>query len=350
MKIKILIIGLFSMAPALAATPVLQPTIITLSRFSPDRVAAARSHFERRMYQIKRTTLAVLGGIGLGVVIKYGPGWYRAYKGPTEAEKKKIEEFEKLDARLQGALARLDAVESDAARATASAEVAAINGSIEAKYNYYAQKEGAKRPEAPQQQSGIIGTTLRNAALLGIAGLVLTSGQQVFRVCSGTMEEVFYLWVKGYEYWYSPLVEQLRALMNELRESFYQARKIAQQSNNDPQLLIARQQRRGAVSYEISTHYRLDIVTMYQRIVSTFERLVALMFIMSPIDHHPVMQQHIVSIAVKLNRVSELLECDLNENTHGMLTLYSNATLDAYYECVEAITIFQSTYSTYLQR
>ncbi len=350
MKFVSLVLSLFCATSAVSAALIDQPTIISLSRFSPDRVAAARSHFERRMYQIKRTTLGVIGVLGLGVVVKYGPSWWRAYKGPSDAEKEKTEEMRVLDERLQNALRRLDAVKDDAARTVASSELAAVNGAIEAKLNLYRQKDGIKRVEAPTQQQGIVGSTLRNAALLGIAGLVLTSGQQIFRVCSGTIEEVLYLWFKGYEYWYSPLVEQLRALMNELRESFYQARKLAQQSNNDPQLLLARQQRRGAVSYEISTHYRLDIVTMYQRMVSTVERLVALMFIMAPMDHHPVMQQHIVAIAGKLNRVSELLECDLNENTHGMLTLYSNATLDAYYECVEAITIFQSTYSTYLRR
>lgn len=112
MKFVLLALSLFCVTSATVSAGMIdQPTIISLSRFSSDRVAAARSHFERRMYQIKRTTLGVVGVIGMGILFKYRKNLWRAYAGVSAEDKKKNEEFEKLHTRVLAASDRLAGAE-----------------------------------------------------------------------------------------------------------------------------------------------------------------------------------------------------------------------------------------------
>ncbi|MDQ5890447.1 MAG: hypothetical protein QG604_321 [Candidatus Dependentiae bacterium] len=341
MKFFILVLSCVCMVQNLSAETPDQTFIISLSRFNLDRVDAARRYFERRMRRLKTITMGASGAVVLGVVGKYVISHWRS-RALSEVDDKRRKEYEFARERLVELSKDSKATAVEIQAKTALATELRLSGQ---------GMPGSAVTELPQKPESKITETLRFGLTLGAIGFIVTSGQQVFRVCSGTFEEMLYLWWNGYEYWYSPLEDQVRAVMNQLRDSFYQARKVAQQSTTDQQSLIpTRQQRRVPLTYEISSHYRLDIVTMYQQLIGGFERLTALMFLMSPSEHHSVMQQHIGAIANKLDRVAYSLECDLNENTHGMLTHYSNSTLDGYHESVEAISIFLTTYRTYLRK
>jgi hypothetical protein len=330
------------------------PATTKLSRMSVDRVDKALLHYRARMRRIKATTfatVAVLAGLT-------GYGVYRAWTGGKSKEVKDIEaNIRALQDQLSGKSSQSSTDKnngvipknpgySDLQIKQIEAQVRALQGQRDLALNV---------PSTTRASSGsvwdiVTGVPIRAALTLGLAGLIITSGYQVFRVVSGTLDEALQLLWHGYEYWYSSVEEQMRTLMNELRESFYQARKVVQQTSTEQQLIIARQQRRAPLSYEVSSHYRLDIVTLYQRLVGAFERLIALMLIIAPEEHHEVMRQQVAAIIAQFDRFAASLESDLNENTHGLLTHYSNKTLDTYHECIERMTIFLTTYRVHLRR
>ena len=318
-----------------------------LSRMSMARIDAAHLYYRSRMRRIQATiyTTLLAGAVGIGAGVY---SWKN--RRQSNEEVKHLEELR-------------DGLEKQITQDYAKGETPSPEPSnkeerkrVESRIKIYNERIARLLGKGPSQQFNgtfwgtVVGQPLKVALTLGLAGLVVTAGHQVFRVVSGTLGEVLQLWWHGYEYWYSSLEEQVRTLMNELRESFYQARKVAQQTSTEQQLVIARQQRRAPLAYEISSHYRLDIVTMYQRLIGAFERLVALMTIIAPSEHHDLMQQNIATIVAQCERLAVSLEADLNENTHGMLTHYSNRTLDLYHECAERMTIFLTTYRVYLRK
>jgi hypothetical protein len=327
------------------------PATTKLSRMSVERIDKALLSYRGRMRRIKATSYATVAGI-VGLA---GYGMYRAWTGG------KSKDVQHLEKNRQQLLDQLTGETQD----TRSNDKMPNKVTISEDQQVFLQRQiAAYTTEIDQKQNlqpasnanngtfwGIVtGFPIRAALTLGFAGLVVTSGYQVFRVVSGTLDEALQLLWHGYEYWYAGLEEQLRTLMNELRESFYQARKVVQQTSTEQQLIIARQQRRAPLAYEVSSHYRLDIVTLYQRLVGAFERLIALMLIIAPEEHHEVMQQQVAAIIAQFDRFAISLESDLNENTHGLLTHYSNKTLDTYHECIERVTIFLTTYRVHLRK
>jgi len=321
---KVLIAVLLISSAVMPAGEVVDRLCITLNRFDFDRVQGAKKYFEARM---SKTRAAVFGTLGLGAAAVAGYGVYNWHKSTVAGD-------------AESGIAKLSlATDADHAKIKAA---------------YHQQKalklarESAGTTVKPQGMfERLVERPLKITFWGGMLLIALASGHQIFRVVSGTMEDALQLLWHGYEYWYADYEEQVNRLMNQLREAFYQARKAAQQTNVEQQLLLARQQRR---TQAMSFHNRLDIVTLYQRLVSTLERVAALMFIVSPAEHHSLMQQHLMVIQSQIARVAESLECDLNESTQGMLTHYSNNTLDSYHECVESIGIYLSTYRTYLPK
>jgi hypothetical protein len=330
------------------------PATTKLSRMSVERIDKALLSYRGRMRRIKATSYATVAGI-VGLA---GYGVYRAWTG---GKSQNVRALEKQIISLQDALSGRD--KQDPEKRTngtvpanpgltleqiqqLEAQVRALQGQRDLAFN----QQPASNANNGTVWGILTGIPIRAALTLGFIGLVITSGYQVFRVVSGTLDEALQLLWHGYEYWYAGLEEQLRTLMNELRESFYQARKVVQQTSTEQQLIIARQQRRAPLAYEVSSHYRLDIVTLYQRLVGAFERLIALMLIIAPEEHHEVMQQQVAAIIAQFDRFAISLESDLNENTHGLLTHYSNKTLDTYHECIERVTIFLTTYRVHLRK
>jgi len=327
------------------------PATTKLSRFSLDRVDKAVLHYRKRMFRIKATTFATVAAL----TALTGYGVYRAWTGGKSKDVKHLEaNRQKL----------LDQLTGETADTRASNTVPRTVNLTQDQLNLIRQQIDAYNLEI-NQRSGVQSTSqahngtfwgivtsfpIRAALTLGLAGLVVTSGYQVFRVVSGTLDEAIKLLWHGYEYWHAALEEQVRTLMTELCESFDQARKVVQQTSTEQQLIIARQQRRAPLAYEVSSHYRLDIVTLYQRLVGAFERLVALMIIIAPAEHHEVMQQQVASIIAQFDRFAASLEVDLNGSSQGMLTRYSNKTLDTYHECIERTTIFLTTYRVHLRK
>ncbi len=307
---------------------------IKLNRFDFDRVAAAKKYFEKRM---SKTRGVVFGTLATGAALAGSAALYSWYQ--KDAHAFKLDEIQKkIDAIKNGTDERGAAYDNK----TKESLLKQLNLEL----NILSQAH--QRQQATPQNTAVdrfIATPLRVSFWGGMLLIALASGHQVFRVVSGTMEDALQLLWHGYDHWYIEYEAQLDRLMKQLREAFYQARKAAQQTGIEQQLLMARQQRRMQA---MSSHDRLDIVTLYQQVISCLERVVALMFIVSAEEHHPLMQQHLTVIQSQVTRVAESLECDLNENSHGMLTHYSNNTLDFYHECVETIGIFISTYRTYL--
>lgn len=311
-----------------------------LSRMSTSRIDAALSHYRGRMRRVQATIYTtIVAAVGLT-----GVGVYQL-KNRNKGDKKSIQQNQTLVA-LQNKILALNP-ESEADREKASL----LNLQQQTLVNQMTRRNSNQAQADTSTFWGLINTqSIKFIFTVAGIGLAITAGHQVFKVLAGTLEEMLQLWWHGYEYWYTSLEEQVRTLMNELKESFYQARKVAQQTSTEQQLVIARQQRRAPLAYEVSSHYRLDIVTMYQRLIGSFERLVALMLIIAPYEHHDLMHQNVAMIIGQCDRLATSLELDLNENTHGMLTHYSNKTLDMYHECVERMTIFLTTYRVYLRK
>jgi hypothetical protein len=318
------------------------PATTKLSRISLERVDKALLHYRSRMLRIKATTFATVAALA-GLT---GYGAYRAWTGG------KSKEIRDIETQIQAYNKRI----IDADQSTPSLTGDQISR-LQAQITALQSNRNLELGVQPTSQThngtfwGIVTSfPIRAALTLGFAGLVVTSGYQVFRVVSGTLDEAIKLLWHGYEYWHAALEEQVRTLMTELCESFDQARKVVQQTSTEQQLIIARQQRRAPLAYEVSSHYRLDIVTLYQRLVGAFERLVALMIIIAPAEHHEVMQQQVASIIAQFDRFAASLEVDLNGSSQGMLTRYSNKTLDTYHECIERTTIFLTTYRVHLRK
>jgi len=318
------------------------PATTKLSRISLERVDKALLHYRSRMLRIKATTFATVAAL----TVLTGYGVYRAWTGGKSKEVRDIE------TQIQDLNNQIINADQSQSRLT-DGQIIRLQARITALQSNRNIKLGVQSTSQTYNGTfwGIFTSfPIRAALTLGFAGLVVTSGYQVFRVISGTLDEAIKLLWHGYEYWHAALEEQVRTLMTELCESFDQARKVVQQTSTEQQLIIARQQRRAPLAYEVSSHYRLDIVTLYQRLVGAFERLVALMIIIAPAEHHEVMQQQVASIIAQFDRFAASLEVDLNGSTQGMLTRYSNKTLDTYHECVERTTIFLTTYRVHLRK
>lgn len=298
---------------------------IKLHAFDFDRVLASKKYFEKRMAKTRAVLLGSAAVLAGSVAGYYG---YKKYQETTV-------QTSDIDSKIH------------AINATGGSDAEKL-----VKMNLLASERKARSFDSNHHQPGgllerVIERPLKMTLWVGFGLTLLASGHQIFRVFSGTMEDALQLLWHGYECWYVKYEDQVRTLMAQLREAFYEARKMAQQSSVEQQLLLARQQRRAQLS-AMNAHDRSGIVMRYQELVATLERVVALMLIILPEENHPLVNQHVSVIQTQLNAVGESLECDLNENTHGMLTHYSNNTLDSYHECVESIGIFLSTYRTYL--
>ena len=296
---------------------------ITLNKFDTARVSALKEHFKARMKKIR---LVLLGTAT--AVVGLGAGYY--YKTSKEqavgdADVKNI--TNSADSPEQKLLKMKLLASERKARAYSSASGQSKNN------NGFLER--------------LLEQPLKMTLWVGLGLTLLASGHQIFRVFSGTMEDALQLLWYGYEYWYASYEEQTSTIVAQLRESFNQARKAASQTTVEQQLLFARQQRRADFSYQVNSHYRLDIVTLYQRLISSLERIVALMLIVLPEENHPLINQHVAVIQAQINATGESLERDLNENTHGTFTQYSNNTFDLYDESADSIGIFLSTYRTY---
>lgn len=346
---------------------------ISLMRFSAERVSLAKNHYTRRMRKAK----GILTGVVMGVPAAVLGGWWALRKGRQAWNRRgKAEEISRAKTRLQDSRAcRQNLVEkinlsfspqSSGTNASAMPDPSTPQSEMIQALNVMGKTESLleqdlKRLEGQQEQpqnfftvpqspSNLFSQTLKMGVAIGVAGLIITAGHQIFRVTSGTLDEMIQLWWRGYHYWYRALEEQTRGIMTELREVLYQARRTTQQTPTEQQLLVTRQQRRGNIATEMNSHYRLDIITLYQRLVGSFERLVGLMLIIASPEQQMAVQQSITTIAEHLNAVAQSLECDLNDSIQGVATHYSNETLDRYYEVVEAITVYFTTFRMYLKK
>jgi len=299
---------------------------ITLNKFDTGRVSALKDHFKARMKKIR---LVLLGAAT--AVVGLGAGYYYKTSKEQAVGDVDVNNITNTTDSLQEKLLKMKLLVSERKARTyssASGQSKNNNGFLE------------RLLEQP----------LKMTLWVGLGLTLLASGHQIFRVFSGTMEDALQLLWYGYEYWYASYEEQTSTIVAQLRESFNQARKAASQTTLEQQLLFARQQRRADFSYQVNSHYRLDIVTLYQRLISSLERIVALMLIVLPEENHPLINQHVAVIQAQINATGESLERDLNENTHGTFTHYSNNTFDLYDESADSIGIFLSTYRTYLPK
>lgn len=343
---------------------------VRIERFSFARVSAARQMFARRMRKTRLATTAVIGSLGAMVVGGIGYKMYGSYqKGKAETEKAKLGEREALDVNgVQGSggegVVTIEDVLNVPTTTTrglwakaAKLPKPVLSGSAQEKkvkqreYDQIRQSvldqiEGlassssdattaTKKPWS--MWDNIIWAPVMLGLTVGIAGLVFTTGQHALRVVSGTLEEALNLWAHGYKYWYNSLAERVQATFNNLRESLIQARKIAQ-SSYDPGVLTRHVQRlsSGAV---VSTHYRADIITMYQVGLGMLERLIAVMYLRAPEEQHVALHNQAIKLSHKINAFANRLERDLNEGTHGFLTDYQDSTLEKYHAAFEEVQI-----------
>lgn len=379
---------------------------VRLERFSFARVNAARQMYARRMRKTKLATTAVVGS--LAAMVAGGIG-YKIYtsrqKNKQEKLKQRLGKIEKMAVHnglldgtteltdqilfqnqnwakglkesmfpnkyepttVQGWFARIAKLEKpdpscviqtaqfDAKKTTQAKQVYSAlqsdykNRVEEIKSNINAIKDETNSVEKLDEKGWSLGDKIIWAPVMfgmavGVAGLVFTTGQHVLRVISGTLEETLNLWARGYTYWYNALAERVQASFNNLRESLIQARKISQ-NNYDPGVLTRHVQRlsSGAV---VSTHYRADIITMYQVGLGMLERLTAVMYLRAPEEQHAALHNQTIKLSHKINSFADCLERDLNERTQGFLTHYQEETLEKYHQAFEEVQIILATNGT----
>lgn len=359
---------------------------ITLGRFSMDRVAGAREYLTRRMRRIRRTingtlitgVLAIGGSIGWKLWENHKKKQEEAAHLPEVGElmvtNPDFDQDESISAdnpkkisieRAYELLGEPPAEDDDGfdKKITiwrAKKELLDSRQRIHQnkKNNRFKQRKDEREERRGDSLMGRAMSPVKWAFAIGLGGLILTTGQHALRVLSGTLEEALNLWWRGYMYWYNTLEQRVRSTMGELRDGLHQARKIAQ-SGVDAALLT-RQMRHTAPGHTASTHYRADITMMYQISVGMLERLVALMYIIAPQENHTAIYRNVKKLArlingytdkqgKHVNGLGDNLEHDLNENTNGTLTHYSNKTIDMYHNVFEFAQIFLTTYRVYLK-
>lgn len=359
---------------------------ITLGRFSLDRIAGAREYLTRRMGRIRRT---INGTIATGALALAGSICWKVWKNYKKKQEEAQESPEVGELMVANPNFNVDADESvdnpdkisiDAAYealgnppaeddANFENKIKAWNAQkslLDTRHRVHQDKKDNRFKKRKDERAERRGDGIMNRAMspvkwglaIGLGGLILTTGQHALRVLSGTLEEALNLWWHGYMYWYNTLEQRVRSTMGELRDGLHQARKIAQ-SGVDAALLT-RQMRHTAPGHTASTHYRADITMMYQISVGMLERLVALMYIVAPQENHTAIYRNVKKLAHLINGyedengehvdgLGDSLEHDLNENTHGTLTHYSNKTIDLYHDVFEFTQIFLTTYRVYLK-
>ena len=332
---------------------------IVIEPFSMNRVAELRTYYTNRMRKIRWTVNSIIATLGTGtaalVIRRFYPKRPDGLEQGNLTEKQlsrlekisqKISDFDMPQPLIDGSL------EEKKEQGRQILEAAKYLKSLELQQESLRFERGDKEKsqENKVKDLGVWDTpymVIKLGAALGVAGLVLTTGQNVLRVLSGTLEDSLSIWWRGYKYWYNAEEQKLRSTLINLRESLQQARKIAQSGYDATAFARTRSRQFG---YAMTSHYRADITTMYQVSMSTLEKVVALMYTMAPEEHHRAIYGYVSKQNSLISKLAESLQYDLNENTHGMLTHYSNKTIDLYHELFESIEIFLSTYRAYLHR
>lgn len=291
---------------------------VHLESFNTDRIADAQEYFRRRMKNVRYTLWGVLGGLGF---VLGGGLLYSSWKSESD---KVLIDLEKKVAKAQ-----------------------------EGGNDLYIKRLKALAASKQARQSGGLfngmSGPIRLGVTLGTAGVVLNVGTQILNVVGGTLEELINLWLRGYRYWYNALEQEVRTAFAELREGLNQSRKVAS-SGFDPNSMKGMSRRYASQTRAIGTHYRADVITMYQVGLGKLERLVALMYLLASEENHAVIDRHASKSITVIDRFKESLQYDLNENTHGTLTHYSNHTMDLFQIVDETIQIFLTTYRVYLKK
>jgi len=317
---------------------------VSLLRVSLDRIVMAQAHYKRRMNKARAGSTLLVFGVPLFLI---GSAWGIPYARRKYYERKNAADLKAVKKRVEEAKLFLQDERTPENEADQLRNLETLQG-FRAEQ---ARLEGEGGGQAPQAQASASfwRESLKFGCALGIAGVVMSGGHQLLRVFSGTIDEMIQLWWRGYEYWYVALEEQAKGLMEDLVEVLFQARRMTQQTTTEQQLLAARQQRYGQVN-QVSASYRHAVVKSYQVLVPNLERITALMFIIAPGENHMLIRQQFNSFATKLDKLAEALEVDLNDNVQGLPTHYSNNSLDACHEVRESMTLFLSTFRTYLKK
>lgn len=318
---------------------------ITLERFNMDRVIDARNHYKGRMRNVQYTLWAILGGIG-AVTVAGGIAAH-VYSKPT-IEQGQLQSLERRLGAVNAAQVYAPPPETPGVQPPMTPQqFQALTQQVQALSS--AQRARGNTSNDSGLLSGGWSSPLKFGFMLGIAGVVMTIGTQVLHVVAGTLEELISLWVNGYKYWYKALEQEVRTTFGELNDALVQARKIAN-SGFEGGTLKGPGRRYSSQTRAMGKHYRSDIATMYQTGLSKLERLVALMYLMSSHENQAAINRHVSSLAKLIEQLRDSLQYDLNENTHGTLTHYSNRTMDLFREFNESNQIFLSNFREFFAK
>ena len=298
-----------------------------LSRFSWKNVENIKSHFKRRMRNIR----LFVGGCTLATAGVVWLGWQGSKLSPEkEAIRKSIDE-------KTAAMGALDP-------ATQAQHIEAHAKQIKALRR---QLNGDYAKEAPPSY-GIFGSAFRHFLAMGAAGIAVVSGHQLLKYIFGTLDEGIRLCVHGYEYWYAHCQAQLQKIAVSLLDSFELARRNVQQTVTEQQLLASRQQRRVSSLRDSSLRSRGDIINDHQQLKHTFEELAALLLIIAPHNQHALIREEVEAVAARFAEAAAFLESDLKGSSYGMIVHYRNQTIASYSFLKEDLDLFLSASRKYL--
>jgi len=291
---------------------------VVFERLSPDRIETLRQVYSRRLFKIQSTVFAML--IGAGVL--GGIGIAKSWNATSQAAISSV---------------TVDGVDTDKMKLA-----------LRVQEQRFLQM--LKQPIA-----WAIGVGVGGGVVAGLAPLV--------KIIYETSGEAVRLSWHGYDYWFGQLNERLAADISRLCASLGVRLQDAEanisfQTNDDEQFPLARaaqiiqqnnrvrdlQEHRRS---DIEKYYRATVITEYQCVLGTLERLIALMFEIAPQDKHTLLAQGVDKLSCRINRLVHSLERDLNADTRMIATYYSATTRQYAHELYEEIKIFVNRFNVY---
>jgi|GEM_PF-6429304 len=164
----------------------------------------------------------------------------------------------------------------------------------------------------------------------GAAGFALSTLKPLATAISERFKDAIELWWYGYDAWFAREQQQFDKEFKSLRNSLHQARAVQSRYEQQRNMRMSREELP-------ETYYRDEIMILYQRNLARIERMIALMYLIAPKSNHAEIADNVHKIALVIHSFASKLEEDLNVNSRGFLTHYSNDTLDLFHKLYEQL-------------
>lgn len=221
-------------------------------------------------------------------------------------------------------------------------EEASVPGATIEQQSLYLKKKKVQAMSDANNMWVLMGKATVNGLFLTISATIASGLVPVLHHIYDSVDSARKLWSKGYMHWYSLTEHRLIETINTLLDSLHQAREAQKRSEANPVVRIDKQ---GT----IASYYRSSIMSSYHELVSLFERTSALMYALVDEHKRPLLVHDVQSITSKIDAFARQLEFDFNENTEGILTRYSNRTMETFQILYDSISMYLDKFNLFVK-